>query len=161
MRQWWQGLARREQRILLAGAAALALMLGYLLVWEPLHQGVLRLERSTAEQQAVLQWMQRSAQQARALSGVARVDSAMRGSESAQALIERTARSSGLAEGYKQTRQAAENELLVSFEAVGFDELVVWLDQLQQVYGLELVVAELDRVQPGRVNARLTLRDPS
>lgn len=159
MKQWWQGLARREQRVLMIGAAALMLMLGYLLVWEPLHNGVERLERNTAEQQAVLQWMQRSAQQAKALSGLARVDRAMRGSESAQALIERTARAGVLAQGFKQARQSTEQEVQASFELVDYDELVVWLDQLHRVYGIELIAAEIDRVQPGRVDARVTLRD--
>lgn len=161
MKQWWQALSRRDQRMLMGGSIALLLLLSYVLVWEPLHNGVDRLRQTNLEQQAILQWMQQSAQQARILRSTVRVDGAMRGEESTQALVERTARQGPLATALKQVRADGDKAVSVTLESASFDELVIWLDQLQRVYTIELDTALIERLQPGKVNARLGLRDAS
>lgn len=159
MKQWWQALSRRDQRMLMGGSIALLLLLSYVLVWEPLHNGVDHLRQTNLEQQAILQWMQQSAQQARVLRSAARVDGAMRGGESTQALVERTARQGPLAAALKLVRADGDKAVSVTLESANFDELVVWLDQLQRVYAIELDTAQIERLQPGKVNARLGLKD--
>lgn len=161
MKAWWEGLSFRDRRISIIGGAVLTVLLLYALVWDPLHRGVAQLRDANGEQRAVLNWMQQSSQEVRALQGVARVDAAARGGESLLSLVDRTAKLGRLAGTLKKAQPEGDGKVQVWFEQAPFDELVPWLEQLSRQYGIQLENAQFERQLPGIVNARITLREPA
>ncbi|HHO69319.1 MAG TPA: type II secretion system protein M, partial [Gammaproteobacteria bacterium] len=67
MKDWFLGLEPRERRLVTAGGVVLALLLVYLVVWEPLAARYRQLQDSVAQQRETLAWMQQAAAQVKAL----------------------------------------------------------------------------------------------
>jgi general secretion pathway protein M len=75
-------------------------------------------------------------------------------------IVDQTLRSRGL-ERYRQRSQpTTSNGIRVEFENVAFDELVLWLGDLSDQYGMHVQAGSFGKtsqVGPGRINATLTL----
>jgi type II secretory pathway component PulM len=156
MRDWWQTRSPREQALLLTGGAALLALLLYLSVWEPL-QNARHSTRAQVEQlQTDLRWMQSASRRIRSTPAPA-ANAAATTSRASQ--IDQSVRQSQLSD-YVQRIEAREREnVQIIFEAVPFDDLVLWLGQLAQGYGVNIVQLSVDATpQSGRVNARIVLQ---
>ncbi|MGD8742418.1 MAG: type II secretion system protein GspM, partial [Granulosicoccaceae bacterium] len=61
----------------------------------------------------------------------------------------------------KRVEEDRANSVRVWIEAVAFDDLLLWLGDLQRGYGITASSLSAERLgKPGRVNARLILRAP-
>ena len=158
MKAWFMGLAPRERFMVSAATAFVSLVLIYLVVWLPLASHTARLEQGVAEQQALKQWMQRAAAEARQLRGSAAATGGDAG-RSLLAVVDETAKQAKLGPAVKRIQPEGQDLVRVSLEQAPFDDVVAWLAGLQQTQGVSVVDATLDR-QPasGLVNARITLR---
>ena len=150
---YWSRLSAREHRVLVAGVVALALIIGWFGVWEPLTKGVAERRVQVQEQQALKQWMQQAAaqlQQQRGASGSALV-----------AIVDRSAHQAGFGATLKRVETAADSAsggVQVWFERVSFDELMAWLLQLRRNERIKVTTLTVERLDsPGLVNAALTL----
>jgi len=150
-RQWLGGLAPRERRVVLLGAAA-AVVLVLLGAGLRLHHAIDAGEKRLAAKAADLAWMQSVAPAVQA-APVARA-----GSESLPLLIDRTAREAGLASALAGSEPAGPNGLRVRFNAASFDAIVAWVAALESQYGVGVGTASIERVgSEGSVNATITL----
>lgn len=158
MKEWYASLEPRERLIVSAGAAAAALILVWGAIWLPLdraHDGmrssVSTWEASLADLRVV------GARLAADDEGDAR--RAVVSNESPVVIVDRTLRAIGLNRTVKR-QQPVPNGIRVEFENVAFDELVLWLGELQNDYAMSVQAASLSAASeagPGRVNATLTL----
>lgn len=161
MKEWFMGLAPRERLMVSVAAGAVALVLVYLLAWMPLAARTAHLEQGVAEQQALKQWMQRAAAEARQLRGSAVAASGNQG-HSLLAVVDETAKQAKLGPAVKRIQPEGQDLVRVSLEQAPFDDVVTWLAGLQQSQGVRVVDATVDRqATTGQVNARITLKKAS
>lgn len=150
-RQWLEGLAPRERRVVLWGAAG-AMVLVLLGAGLRLHHAIDAGEKRIAAKAADLAWMQSVAPAVQA-APVARD-----GSESLPLLIDRTAREAGLASVLAGSEPAGPSGLRVRFNSASFDAIVAWIAALESQHGVGVDTASIERVgSEGTVNATITL----
>jgi general secretion pathway protein M len=157
---WWNGLARREQRIVAVGAIAVSLMFGWAFVWHPLAAKRAELRDAVDAQRRDLAYVRvatADVERLRAAGTHARAD---RQGRSLLALADATARTSGLEGALKRVEPVGATSVRVSFEVARFDALVGWIEGLTRDYGIETTDFSADRADGvGLVNARVTLQD--
>lgn len=155
--QYWRELEQRERQMLLLGGITIGLTLVYLLAIEPLQQYHAALETSVERKRERVAWMQAAAQE---LAKLQPASSASRNIDTGSllTLVDSSARSSLLANSLKRVQQDGDAAVRVRFEAAGFDDLLLWIGNLEQQYGVRVDDITLERADaPGRVDASITL----
>lgn len=154
MKQWWLNLAERERRILLAAGAVLLLVILYRGGWYPLQQHLQQSRNQVQQLQQQLNWMRQQAPLVRQLKQAAPntepsdtdIASALTTSSRTRQLV------------LKRIQPQGENAL-VELDMIGFEQLVHWLDQLEQQYGITPQQIDLQSLPdaPGKVQVRRLL----
>ncbi|HHJ80843.1 MAG TPA: type II secretion system protein M [Candidatus Tenderia electrophaga] len=161
MKQWWAGLQASERRILILGGIVLGLILPYFMVWQPMQENVAVLQKQVQEQRAVKRWMSQSAAEVKQLSRGSGNAVRPRDGRSLLAVVDQTAKRSGLGAGLKRLEPDGQVAVKVWLEQVSFDDMLRWLTRLEQKNGLAVATITIDRQDvAGRVNARMTLEMP-
>lgn len=154
MKEWLNSLEPRERRLVLSGAGIAAVLLVYVLIWEPFAAKVERLRTGNGEQQAVLLWMEGAAKEVKQLNRGAHRQAAT--GQSLLALIDSTAKAGRLGTSLKRVQPDGEQRVQVWLEEAVFDDVVAWLEGLNQRQGITLessVIAAKDK--PGLADVRL------
>ncbi len=152
----WNGLAKREQRVLLGGAVILLLVFCYLALWEPAVTGRKRLAAELPQLREQAAQMTSLAQEARTLSGGVRP--ALRG-EALQAALTTSLASRGL----KPRRLSMTGETVqLQLDAVPFGAFADWLGEIRQAQRLNVSDAQIRYVgATALVNVTVTLQAPA
>lgn len=154
LRQFWEQLAPRDQRVLASGALLLLLIGGWRLLWEPLREARDDWRQRLAAAQADHAFMRAAVPQLQALEPAAPV----RDGRSLLALVDATARQSGAGTALLQVEPVSSAQVRVHFQGAAFDTLVQWLDQLSREQGVWAAEFSVNRsAGAGRVDARITL----
>jgi general secretion pathway protein M len=162
MKAWWDGLAERQRRTLLAGAAALLLIAGYLLLWEPVQQSRDDWQRRAEAADASLHWMRVAADQLVQRRGQVGAPSAPADGRSLLARVDSGARQAGLGEALLRVEPSGPDQVRMQFQQAGFDALVGWLEALVQTDGVRITELSVQRAQGvGLVDVRLLLEQPT
>lgn len=160
VRDWWNARPVREQRLLGAGGIALALILAWLLVWEPLAGLSQRRAADLAAARALATQLETLAAAAQAAGPAARPD-ARRGA-SLLSVIDQSVKVSGIGKAPARLQPDGEALVRIWFEDVPFDSLLRWQADLRNRHGISVTEAEIERESgSGLVNARLTLERPA
>lgn len=135
MKAYWQNLSDSEKRTLKIGGAVLALLLFVRLLWWPLFHRIDVMEHEMTQEAALIEWMQ---------PRVARILQARKKpNENTQQVhnlssFEKSLAESGLKSFVTDFNQSADQKIHVTFKAVPFEKLTVWLEQrVAQGYTLE------------------------
>lgn len=161
MRAWWEALAEQERRLILLGGGVLAVALLYALVWLPLAGQRDRLQEQLISQQEILDWMRANAAEVRALQA-ARPNVRPVSGQSLLGLVDQTARTAKLSDTVKRVQPDGSRAVRVWLEGASFDALSLWLGQLEQQHGIQILSLNIERHEGvGRVTARLTLESPA
>jgi general secretion pathway protein M len=160
MKDWFAGLETREQAFVVGGVAFVIIALVYALLWVPLDRNHEQLAKSVDD------WERSIAELGPLRSlAVAAQETGQRAApvDSTQApiiIVDQTLRGRGLDQYRRRSQPTTSNGVRVEFEGVAFDELVLWLGDLSDDYGMHVQAGSLSAVTqagPGRVNASLTL----
>ena len=155
----WQKLQSRERAMVSWGALAAILMLLYTFVWSPWHKAIFHMESVITIKRVDLVWMR---QQAAALgdSGTVAPQANVKGtSQSLMAVVERSAKASGVGESIQQMIPRQNNtEVSVVLESVSFSKWLRWVDILEKQYAVTVkqLSAERDTTQPDTAEIRVT-----
>jgi general secretion pathway protein M len=157
MKQWFAGLNTRERRIVSGAVIVLLIILVHVLVWEPLSNKRAQLQTSLQAQRNTYAWMQQAAREIRQLSrrgaGVKKQSGSLLG------MINSTAKPVLLGATLKRVEEDRQQGVRVWIEQVAFDDLVRWLGQIEQQYGIRVSSLVSERhSKAGRVNVRLILQ---
>ena len=159
LRTWYQSLQQREQRVLLAGAIALGVMLIYAGLLHPYFASKHALEQDVVDRQELLAWMRPAAAQIQAMRGQQPSD--MPAGQSLLAVVDKSAGDAGFGAALKQVQTGNDGSVRVQMQGAGFDSLVRWLGSLQQRYGITVRELTAQRsTAPGNVDAGITLVAP-
>jgi general secretion pathway protein M len=145
LQNWWQSLQKREQQLVLSAAAALVVAAFYWLLWAPLHQ-------SNQTQQQQLQQVRQQLQQVRSFPAVSTQTKAQ---GSLTDIISSSARSHKV----QVSRMQPQNEQMqVMLNDISFDQLLIWLHELQYQHHVSIVQLDLAAADaPGMVRVRRLL----
>jgi general secretion pathway protein M len=152
-RAWWASLAERERRVLAGGGIALALIVLYAAVYDPVvaahrqRQSELAAARALAAQ--IEQLAAAAPQGGPALAGTG---------QSLLAVVDQSRQGSGIDKPPSRIQPEGDTIVRIWLEDVPFDALVRWLGELQTRYGVRVESADIQRESgAGLVSARLTL----
>lgn len=152
LKAWYEGLTPREQRMVLIGGVALALIVLVGAVLMPLQSALSGAAARNQAKRDDLAWMRSNAAEIRAAGAQMVADTG----EAPVVLVDRTARAAGLTDSLRGT-QPSGNGVRVQLETAPFDTLVTWLASLDENYGLAIESITVDRApKPGLVNASIT-----
>ncbi|MBI3171196.1 MAG: type II secretion system protein M [Hydrocarboniphaga effusa] len=155
-RDWWAGLAQRERQALSAGAAALALIVIYLALWQPVTQSRSSRETALTEARALairLEALALEVQRNRGAGGTI-----AGANQSLLAVVDQSGKASSLGKTPSRLQPEGDNTVRVWVEDVPFEAVMRWLNDLQTRYGVRVDNADIERQSAaGLVNVRLTL----
>lgn len=153
MKDWFLSREPRERLILALGAVAAVVIIAWRFVLLPLATGIERLDSEVDAQSRLLVDAQNAAV-------IVPGDTSRAATEqSLYVVVDRTARSHGVAEALTQTRQDGTTGLGVSFQAASFDSMIAWLATLESEHGIGVESASFTASrEPGLVNGNLVLR---
>jgi general secretion pathway protein M len=155
MKAWYAELSRREQLVVVTGAAIAALIIVWALLWRPLTLGVESTRTALAAQQALLLDLRR----AESLTGAAAAPGGAAELQSLVVLVDRTHREHGLTGALSRNQPDGPDGIRVTLQDAAFDSLMAWLTALQQNYRVTVESASINGSRtPGLVSATLVLR---
>jgi general secretion pathway protein M len=158
MKEWFNNLEPRERKIIVGGAVVVLLMSLYFLGWEPFIGKIDKLKKSNVENQRTLAWMQEKAKEIKLLQRNGAAAKKSLGGQSLLGLIDKTAKQNKLGPAIKRVQPEGTTKALVRMESASFNDMVRWLEQLQQRQGVVVVNSTIEKQDaPGLVNARLIL----
>lgn len=160
MKDWFNGLEPRERLLVIGGAAVLLLLTLYTAVWEPIAGNYQALKIGVEEQQKTLAWMQEAAARVQRLRRAGPGAGHGLGGRSLLAVIDQSARSSGLGASIKRLEPDGRSGAKLWLEAVSFDDMILWLGKLTRSAQVQTSVITIEPQGAGRVDARLTLLEP-
>ncbi|HEX7047504.1 MAG TPA: type II secretion system protein M [Gammaproteobacteria bacterium] len=153
--QRFYALEARERQFLIGGAIALVIIIFFLAVVQPLVQYRESVAEDVTRQRALVSWMQGAVDVLRKRGPA---EAAVDTSGSLLALADTSARAAGLANAMRRIQQEGDDAVRMRLESASFDALILWLDTLQNRYGVIASEMTVDRADAaGRVNASITL----
>ena len=157
MRHWFEALEPRERLFVGSGGIVVAIAIFWGLIWMPLDKG----HRGAQERVSVLEQslaeLRPLASQPQPANGTQRRPQAG-ATQSPVVIVDSTLRNRSL--GQPKRSQPTPNGIRVEFENIAFDDLVLWLGDLSNQYGMEVQAGSLSvaaQSGPGRINATLTI----
>jgi len=159
MKNWFDALQQREQMFVSSGVLVVFMAIIYAFVWLPLDTGQQTMSANVSN------W-ERSLAELKPLRGVqlaptGNLSSATSGGQQTSVVIvDQTLRARGLDRSLKRSQPTTSNGIRVEFEGVAFDDLVLWLGDLSNQYGMHVTSGSMSttsRAGPGRINATFTL----
>lgn len=161
LQHWYHSLQQRERVMVLATAVVVVITIFYLAIWEPLHKGLDNAEQEYQSNLNNLQWMQQAAAEVRALKPA---NGRVRNTASNQPvtlIVEQAANNSAIKSNISKLESASNDGARVVLNAASFDQMLVWLNTLEQSHGIPVASANIERNdKPGTVNARLSFNKP-
>jgi general secretion pathway protein M len=152
---WYNALPMRDRNLLIAALALVFITLFYLLVWEPVHQARDQQQQQLKAQRDIYAWMQSAAGEAGALkaSGSRKATS----NQPIALILESSAAISGLKQQISKIESSGKTGAQVKIDSASFDQLLVWLNTLEQQHGVSISSASIERNDlPGTISARLS-----
>ena len=156
----WNARTQRERRVLAAGAVALAVMLGYVLLWNPARQGVAQLQNTLPQLRADLNVMRVQSEEFTRLRKVApksRLDAA-----GMRAAVQAVAAKRGIDRAIERTDMTGTDRMRIVFGSVSFEAWIGWVDSLQRDHQIVIEAARVDTLgRPGFAKVELILYLPN
>lgn len=159
MRDWFESLELRERAFVAVGAAIVFVAIIYAFAWSPVSDRYARLQSDVEN-------LERAVAELRPLRMTASGGQATRapvvrgGQQSPIIIVDQSLRSRDLDRYRRRSQPTTSNGIRVEFENVAFDELVIWLGDLGEQYGMHVQAGSFaagSQSGPGRINATLTL----
>ncbi len=155
MKDWFDSLQERERMFVVTAAVFLVFAVLYLAIWMPLAKG----QRTMASSVEI--WSEQLAElkpligklQSGGTTTIVDYDQPL------VVIVDRTVRDRGLTGSLQRTLPTG-NVVRVEFENAAFDDLVLWIGDLNQQYGLRVQTANFSNnsaEKKGRVNSTVTL----
>lgn len=145
----------RQRQVLLWGAVAVALMLFWAFIWDPLSNSRIALRQQLVEQQSTALWLQQIQPQ---VIGTSRESRGLPENKSLLRLADETLRAAGMAAAIERIEPGPSGEVRVWLREASFDQLSGWLVQIANNYAVSATQLNASRAdETGLVNVRLEI----
>lgn len=151
--RWYAGREPGEQRVIAALAAALALTILWLGIWQPVSDWRATEHNRYQNAQTDLDWLRANEARARAVAGSGGGSGAPR---ALLPVVTRTAEAQGIQ--LNRFQPESSGAISVSVQGQPFNDLLRWLAQLEENNGVSVQRLTIDADgRPGMVNAQVRL----
>ncbi len=153
-------LSARERNALIIGGIILGVLLAYAALWKPFSNKVEKLEHSVQEQRALQQWINTASAEAQRLRATKNTNSTMQNTagQSLLSLVDQAAKQDRLGTALKRIEPEGATKVRVWIEQAPFDDVVLWMGNLKNAYGVQVTNVSIDRQDTSAlVNARITV----
>ena len=148
MKAWWQQLNLREQRLVMAMTAVIAVFILYGLIWQPLNDNIAKRKLKIERQQTLLTWVAENTQRYQQ----AKRSGGSNSGASLSSIVNRTSRQSNITITRMQPQG---DDLQVWIDEISFNQLLAWLEQLASRNNLRVKNIDLSSAdQQGVVRVR-------
>ncbi|WP_440903564.1 type II secretion system protein GspM [Catenovulum sp. SX2] len=131
MKQWFESLAEREQRLVIGATVVFAIGLFFQLIWGPLNSSLDKAQQNIKNKQALLQWVSEKTSEYQQLKGNNKASA----SGSLNQIVNTAARQAGISIARMQPQGES---LQVQIDEVEFNAFVRWIASLVQNKGLTI-----------------------
>jgi len=157
LKNWFHALQQKEQWMVTGTATLVIITLFYLIVWEPIHQGLQQEKQKQQTQQDILLWMQQAAAEVKVLRATGSSSTIRDKNKPTSLVIEQSINNAGLKTSLKKIESSGSNGARVVMNEAPFNQVLVWLNTLATHNGIHVVSANVERgIKPGRTNIRLS-----
>lgn len=154
----WSQLQPRERLVLGRGAILVSVIIGYVFIWQPWHVAIDHMQTILPNKRVDLIWMRHHAELAKQ-SGPHAIAQIKGADQSLMAVLEQSARSSGVQEAIQQMAPGEnDQEASVVLGGVSFNQWIRWVDSLQKQYAVSIkqLTADREEDQPDTAEIRVT-----
>jgi len=154
----YDALPSRDQKALLALSVALGLAILYFMVWAPAHSFAKQEKANLTSGKELLSWVKANEAVARTLvSNTGKGSSKILDSQSLVSTVSANALKHKIK--LKRFEPSGERKVRVWLEKVPFNNVIVWLRDLNASYGIDVAQISIDRDEKGGlVTVRITLK---
>jgi general secretion pathway protein M len=153
IKQRWEQLSPRDQRILKIGGIVLGTLMALRLIWWPLFDRVSVLKNQIDQEQSLINWMTpriAQLQEAKKSSKSSRKDKSLAG-------FEKSLQQAGLKPYVKDFSQNPQKQISVTFTDVPFESTMHWLEKVQHSGWVVQQMSAQRGEKPGVVNLMMVL----
>lgn len=155
MKAWYDALQPRERLIVTVAAIALALLLLYLLAWNPVASRLEAARQQVAADRDLLVWMQKTNAEISRLKGSTNRSTPNLNLSLINA-VESSARQMGIRKAITNLEPRGNDSINVQLKGANFDQLVRWQGMLEKQYGAAATQMNIKPTdKPGLVDARI------
>lgn len=137
-----------------------SLFLYYVIVVVTFNSFLVNTQDNINADEAKIHWMGKASQEIVRLRQVV-PHKKTKSNVAAFALVNQAINDKGWNNFVNEVHQIDENRVQVNFKSISFNDLIVWLRKLYDQYGVYVLEATLEKVQPGVVSASLILQKDS
>ena len=153
----FEQLEQREQLLLTVAAMVIGIFIFVTLIYRPLSGSLDSARNAYHSENELRDWMQVKVAQLKQSSGTSSTAS-KRGNRSASVVINQAASQNSIQISRSQPR--SNNQYQIWLEDVPFNQLMVWLADLQTDYGIHVHAINISRAEDnGKVRVNLTFQD--
>ena len=154
---WWLAREAKERQTLLIGGSISAILLTYLLIWQPLNNAMITAKKNVSGKARLAGWMTVKSKDLTQL----RANNSRRKQVTKQSLlviVNNSLQTHNLNKALNQIKQTHDNQLNLQFDAINFYQLSSWLITLEKHDQIHISQFHVDYLnQPGKVKATLYL----
>jgi general secretion pathway protein M len=155
-KRYWDARSVQEQKLLKVSVWLLTPLLLYLLLWQPAHSAVSKLQRSVPLLNMEAERLRNQAEEVEMLRH--RAKPAMLDAVALKAAVEDSAARNGLREAVSSLELQQPNAVRISFAVVSFAQWLRWLSAMQQEQHIRADSVSVSMLlQPGMVKISATL----
>lgn len=156
IKKYWLELEERERMILGGGGIVVALILFYVLIWQPWHKSIDSMKESIQPLRSDLVWVRQHAEIIK--NGGPAVDNKSGKDKSLLSLVESSAKRNKVDKAIQQMVPTNDDQVRVVLDKADFNNWVKWVDELSVRYGINVVQAKADRDddKPNTAEVRMT-----
>jgi len=137
MKEWWQQLNLREQRLVTVMGGVFLVFVFYSFIWQPLNENLLKANKKLQRQQVLLTWVSENIAHYQNIKGKSKPS---KSGGSLSSIINRTASQYDLV----ITRlQPQGNDMQVWIDSAPFTQLLFWLEYIGNKKGLRVKAIDL------------------
>lgn len=150
----------RERNALIVGGIILGVLLIYTVLWKPFSSTVEKLAHTVQEQRALQQWINTASSEAQRLRATKNTNSTVQNTagQSLLSVVDQAAKKDRLGAALKRIEPEGTGKVRVWIEQAPFDDVVLWMGNLKNTYGVRVTNVSIDRQGASAlVNARITV----
>lgn len=161
IKSWFLKLNPRERIIVSGGGLIVALLLGYLFIWNPIITTRNELRQQAQEKQALIEWMRMATENIQQLRQTSKSKPKVTTQQSLAALLNDSLNKQKLTIYLAQMQIMRPNEIRLNFKEVPFDNILTWLASLWEYHGVDVQTFNASKqTTAGLVQIDMTLFRP-
>lgn len=130
MKDWWQGLNKREQTMVASLSLVVVIFVFFSFVWQPINDNLAKQKNNIVNKQELLTWVQQNTAK---FQGVNRSTTSPKTSASLTSVVNSTARQWNIAVARMQPK---DDSLQVWIDEVPFNDFLAWTEHLYLKQGV-------------------------